>query len=56
MANIIRSLRKGWRMNSMRRELARLSDGQLRDIGIHRGQIDDLARYCHGIGPRPDSI
>ena len=44
MSTIFSSLRKGWRMNSMRRELARLSDGQLRDIGIHRGQIEDLAR------------
>lgn len=56
MANILRSLSTGWRMNSMRRELGRLSDGQLKDIGIHRGQIDDLTRYYHGQGPRPDSI
>ena len=56
MANIIRSLRKGWRVNGMRRELSRLSDAQLRDIGINRGQIDDLARYCHGVGPRPNAV
>jgi uncharacterized protein YjiS (DUF1127 family) len=56
MANILRSLSTGWRMSSMRRELGRLSDGQLKDIGIHRGQIEDLTRYYHGQGPRPDSI
>jgi len=56
MANILRSLSTGWRMGSMRRELGRLSDGQLKDIGIHRGQIEDLTRYYHGQGPRPDSI
>lgn len=56
MANFLQSLSKGWRMSSMRRELSRLSDGQLKDIGIHRGQIDDLARYYHGQGPRPESL
>ncbi|MBT5432080.1 MAG: DUF1127 domain-containing protein [Alphaproteobacteria bacterium] len=56
MANIIRKLRDEWRMKSLRRELSGLSDGQLDDLGIHRGQITDLSRYYHGIGPRPDSI
>ncbi len=56
MSNILRKLRAEWRVKSMRRELAGLTDGQLDDLGIHRGQIADLARYCHGLGPRPDSI
>ncbi len=55
MTNIIRTLRKGWQMKSLRRELSGLSDGQLHDLGIHRGQISDMARYCHGTGPRPDA-
>lgn len=55
MTSFFQNLRRGWRMNSMRRELSRLSDDQLKDIGILRGQIDDLARYHFAGGPRPDS-
>jgi uncharacterized protein YjiS (DUF1127 family) len=53
MNNLLRKLRSGWQMKSLRRELSGLSDGQLNDLGIHRGQITDMARYCHGAGPRP---
>ncbi|MBC6439967.1 MAG: DUF1127 domain-containing protein [Rhodospirillales bacterium] len=56
MTNLLRKLRNELRMKTMRRELAGLTDGQLDDLGIHRGQISDLARYCHGAGPRPDCI
>jgi uncharacterized protein YjiS (DUF1127 family) len=55
MNHILRKLRTGWQMKSLRRELYGLSDGQLNDLGIHRGQIPDMARYCHGAGPRPDN-
>ena len=55
MIDIFATLRNQWRATTLRRQLAGLSDGQLDDLGIHRGQIDALARYCHGLGPRPDS-
>jgi len=56
MANLIKRIRNEFRMKGMRRELSGLTDGQLDDLGIHRGQITDLTRYCHGLGPRPDSV
>ncbi|MBN35527.1 MAG: hypothetical protein CMM46_12305 [Rhodospirillaceae bacterium] len=56
MANIIKKICNDMRMKSMRRDLSTLSDGELNDLGIHRGQIPDLARYFYGAGPRPDSI
>lgn len=55
MNQLLRKHRSGWQMNTPRRELSGLSDGQLNDLGIHRGQISDMARYCHGAGPRPDA-
>ena len=44
MTDIFGSLRRTWRMKNTRRELSRLTDAQLQDIGIHRGQIDDFTR------------
>ncbi len=54
MTDLFSTWRNRWRATALRRQLAGLSDGQLDDLGIHRGQIDALARYCHGLGPRPD--
>ncbi len=48
MADIIGSLRRTWRMKNTRRELSRLTDAQLQDIGIHRGQIDNFTRSMTG--------
>lgn len=55
MNQLFRTIRTGRQMKSLRRELDGLSDGLLNDLGIHRGQIPDMARYCHGAGPRPDA-
>lgn len=44
MATIFDNLRRGWRIRSTRRELSQLTDAQLHDIGIHRGQISSFAR------------
>jgi uncharacterized protein YjiS (DUF1127 family) len=55
MNQLLRKLRNGWQMKNLRRELNGLSDGQLNDLGIDRCQIPDMARYCHGAGPRPDA-
>jgi uncharacterized protein YjiS (DUF1127 family) len=56
MANFFGSLRQAWRMKSTRLELSRLSDAQLRDIGIHRGQIEDFTRSMTGGTMRPSSF
>ena len=53
MASIFGSLRRTWRIKSTRRELSRLTDAQLHDIGIHRGQIDDFTRSMTGGMTRP---
>ena len=56
MANILGSLRTSWRIRNTRRELSRLTDAQLNDIGILRGQIDDFARSMTGGRARRDSF
>jgi uncharacterized protein YjiS (DUF1127 family) len=48
MANLLGSLRRTWRIKSTRRELSRLTDAQLTDIGIHRGQISDFTLSLAG--------
>ncbi len=44
MATMIENLRRGMRIRATRRELSRLTDAQLHDIGMHRGQIASFAR------------
>jgi len=56
MANFLGSLRQAWRMKNTRRELSRLTDAQLHDIGIVRGQIDDFTRSMTGGTARPRSF
>ena len=42
--NIRENLRKRKNMNDTIRELNKLTDAELQDIGIHRGQINSIAR------------
>ena len=55
MAGIFGILRRTWRLKNTRRELSRLTDDQLNDIGIHRGQINDFTRSMVGGSARHDS-
>jgi len=42
--NIAETLRKRANMNATVRELHKLHDHQLQDIGLHRNQIEEVAR------------
>ena len=45
---------QSWRLSQQtRRELGRLSDQQLEDIGIFRGQIDNVAESLSGVANAP---
>lgn len=41
--NVVEAIRRWQRTNATRRELYRLSDEQLADIGLIRGRIDEVA-------------
>lgn len=43
-AMLLRSLRNAWRMHCDEKLLQGLSDHQLRDIGVRRGQIPHVVR------------
>ncbi len=45
LSRFIRLLRTWWRYNESVRELARLNDRELADIGINRAQIREVALH-----------
>jgi uncharacterized protein YjiS (DUF1127 family) len=42
--DVAESIRRRANMNATIRELHQLSDGELKDVGIPRGQIEEVAR------------
>jgi len=47
------ALARPWRRHATIRELHRLSDRELRDIGIERGQVEDVVDELMAISPEP---
>ncbi len=45
---VLRGLRRWYAADAAFRQLQSLSDGQLKDIGLHRCQIHYLTRYMPG--------
>ncbi|MCZ7656700.1 MAG: DUF1127 domain-containing protein [Xanthobacteraceae bacterium] len=43
LSRLVRALRAWWRYNENVRELSRLGDRELADIGIHRSEIQAVA-------------
>ena len=52
---LVRPVVRQWKRNATISELSALSDAQLRDIGIHRGEIPHVARGMsdRDLGLRP---
>lgn len=45
LSSILAGINRWFRYRSTLRELSGLSDHELRDLGIHRSDIADVARY-----------
>jgi len=52
---LLRRLVRLWQRRAAVRELRRLSDRELRDLGIVRGQIEDVAAALDATAPKRDS-
>ncbi len=55
LARLVRAAKRKWKRNEATSELCNLSDRELRDIGIYRGDIPHIVRQLddHDLGLAP---